>query len=98
MYDEGRLVQLVYFLMRLTMNYFYMHQSHSGRLHSPCKRETRVPVRSNRTWCSTGILPRLPPPMAERRRTPVSRRIAIAKVLRGAYPIKPLWLGHKLGK
>ena len=29
-----------------------MLQSHSGRLHAPCKRETKVLVRSNRTWSS----------------------------------------------
>ena len=39
------------------------------------------------------------PPFDTRRRTPVRPRLgAQAKVLRGAYPDKPLWLGHKLGE
>lgn len=38
-------------------NMFNMLQSHSGRLHAPCKRETKVLVCSNQTWSSTGIFP-----------------------------------------
>ena len=37
-YDEGRLMHLYIFLCD-----YHMLESHSGRLHSPCKREEEIP-------------------------------------------------------
>ena len=50
-YDEGRLKNLYVLLCS-----YHMLQSPSGRWHAPCKRETKVLVRSNRTWSSIFFL------------------------------------------